>query len=189
MFSQPSDRREAGFSGTKLLLVVAVVGVLAAIAHPVLDARRTQADRASAALAETLREARRAAVSRGHDVAVTFRPGAGSYTVHYDVDGDGSVDAGEEETTHSLPDGVQLGLGGTTPHEVGPGPVTFDTDRSGGRSVVFFDSGSASEGGGVYLFAKAKEDDRVYSRLVAVERVTGWASRFAHVDGGWKRQR
>lgn len=168
---------------------MAVVGVLAALVHPGVDPERSQADAAAKSLHESLMEAHRRALGSGHEVAVTFRPGAGTYTVHADVDGDGSVDAGEREITRTLPEGVGYGIGDARPHPAGAGPVSFDLDRRGGRSVVFYGSGSASEGGGIYLVARGRESQQSYTRLLVVERTTGRTTRYAFVDGTWKHQR
>ncbi len=68
-------RQEQGFSLIEILVVIIVVGILLAVMVPntmnIINTSRVKGD--ANMLAQTLREARERAVSRGHQVAVGFQ--------------------------------------------------------------------------------------------------------------------
>lgn len=169
-------------------MTIVLFGILAGIAYPALRPDRSQVDAAMESLGSTLLRAQRLAVTRQHDVAVTFRTGQGSYVLHEDADNDGDTDPGERVVVRALGEGVAYGQGEAPAHTVGSGPVTFGLDRNGGPTVVFHRSGSASEEGGVYLAPAASRDREARAALLAVDRPTGRTSRFSFGGGSWKLQ-
>lgn len=169
-------------------MTVVLFGILASIAYPALRPERSQVDAAMETVGSTLLRAQRLAVTRQHDVAVTFRTGQGTVVLHEDADNDGLRDPSERLVARPLTDGAVFGQGGAPDHAVGGGPVTFGIDRNGGPTVVFHRSGSASEEGGVYVAPAGNRDPATRAALLVVDRPTGRTSRFSFVAGSWKLQ-
>jgi len=90
MNTQPTRTRQRGLGLVELSTVIAIVGVLAAVATPglrgVLDARRL--DGAATRLAADLQFARSEAVARNQALRFAVQPAAGCWIVHTGSAGD-----------------------------------------------------------------------------------------------------
>lgn len=177
-----------GFTLVEVLIAVAVFGILAGIAYPALSPGRSQLDASLGSLGSTIMRAQRLAVTRQHDVAVTFRVDRGTWVMHEDADNDGSIDSGERTVARSLGDGVVYGQRDAADHAVGGGPVTFDSRDYGDPTIVFHRSGSASEEGGIYVAATRGGGESATGRvgLLTVDRATGRTTRRVYRGGTWE---
>jgi len=173
-------------------MVLAIVGLLAAIALPNLDVQRYRVDSAARTLSSTLLGAQRQAVSQHHDVVVSFDLGANNLRVHSDTDNNGEVGSGERVRVVSLGENVVFGSGSAPAHSVGVGPVTFVRRSAAGHpAVTFRRSGSASEAGGAYVTSRRAVNTGTHpedSRLVTVEHSTGRPSLLRYLHGAWEQQ-
>lgn len=116
-------RKDSGFSLTELLTIIAIVGILAAIAIPNFINWRSnsQLGRAARDLYSQFQKAKIEAVRRNTFCTITFNQQVGGttfdYVVYADADQDMEYDGGEEVITSilwsSYP-GVSLDSGGVT---------------------------------------------------------------------------
>lgn len=183
--------RRAGFSIIELVLVLVVIGIAAGIALPNINITRYQVDGAMRGVGSRLLAAQRQAVTRQHDVIVSFDMAAQAVKVHEDADNDGALSGGERVVTMPLGEKVVYGRGSAGPHTIGAGPVTFTQMVAGQPSVTFHRNGSASQAGGLYMTSRRELNTGAYpadARVVEVDRATGRTSWFHFSSsGGWVR--
>ena len=183
-------RRRGGYSLAEVLTVIALIGIITAMAVPRIDVSGRQATAAEQAAGLTLTAAQRAAVARQHDVVVAFDVAAAAMRIHYDADNDGRIDGGELVRHEALGSGAVFGRAGAPAYRIGSGPVSFTRTQDGKPAVTFHRNGSASEEGGFYVTSARAEAERTprHARVVVVDRATGrptWAT--YRTEGGWKR--
>lgn len=183
-------RNQAGMTLIELVLVVSIIGIVAAFALPKIDYARYRVDSSMRGVGTALLSAQRRAVSGQYDVIVTFNQSTNGISIHEDMNNNGAVDGNER--TRGIPMGEQIviGRGSAAPHAVGPGPITFTKVVGGLPAVTFHRNGSASERGGVYLTtgrAMAGGGSPTDNRLVHIERSTGRVSWFIYRSGSWER--
>lgn len=186
-------KSERAFTLIELLIVLAMIGIVAAMAVPRLDFTRYRVDSAMQGIGTTMLVAQRLAVTRQHDVIVKFDLPGAALIVHEDADNDGVVVAGERVRRFPLGEHIVFGRGGAPPGPI-PGSgneVTFTRRVGGMPAVVFHRNGSASEAGGFYLTSKRAVSSPGYetdARGVEVERGTGRVSWYRYTSSGkWVR--
>jgi prepilin-type N-terminal cleavage/methylation domain-containing protein len=190
---RPTAERDAraGFSLMEMMVVLMIVGLGMAMVVPRINVTQQRAESAVQSVASTLMVAQRAAVSRQHDVIVAFETDQQRVRIHFDIDNDGVMDAGEAVRREPLGNAVIFGRSGTAPTitQIGAGPVSF-TGRQGGMPMVIFGrGGNASEEGGLYITTASGTSPTAYtSRAVLVDRATGRASVFRYTQSGWQRR-
>ena len=168
-FFSPSSRRR-GTTLVEIVIVLAVAGILAAVALPAL--MRTSAslrlEMAAAELASTLRLTRAYALRRGVNVAIRFRwtdDGEVSFTMYRDGDGDGvrnrdiedGIDPQEQPTRRLTRLGRRIGFGfppGSSPRDPTSGRLIDRLDdpiRFNRSDLASFGAGGTATPGTLYL--------------------------------------
>ncbi len=182
--------RPDGFTAVELVLVLVVLGVLVLLIAPRINVARIRTDAAMKGIGTTLLTAQRQAVTRQHDVIVTFDLANRSLHIHEDGNNNGAVDAGERRRAVALEEGVVFGLGGATPRPMGPGPVTYQKLIGGQPALVFHRDGSASEAAGFYLTSARAAASGAHpgdTRAIETEPGTGRVNWFSYTPPTWQR--
>jgi len=187
--SGPQLSGRAGVTLIELLIVVVIIGIVAAFALPRFDYTKYRVESSMRGVGTTLLSAQRRAVSVQHDVAITFDAGLNEIRIIEDANNNGQIDVGERTRGVVLGDYVVMGVGGAPAHPIGLGPVTFARQFAGLPALVFHRNGAASERGGVYLTSRRAMSSTEYAndaRLLEVERSTGRVS-WHRYNGAWQR--
>ncbi len=179
--------RRGGTSLFELLTVMAILGVLMAIALPRIRAGRYQADAGAIQLALALEQAQRGAISKQMPVLVRIDSANHRVQLVEDGNGDRAVTAGERARWVPLDDPARfvsppLRVGG----EAAEGAVVATRLDSVGAlpTIVFRRDGSASVTAELYLIARGKGEDY---RAVVLPRATARAEWYRYGNGTWLR--
>lgn len=187
----PPHQPRHGFTTIELLLVITVIGLLTAIAVPKIDILRYRVESGIQIVGTTLLAAQRAAVTRQHDVIVTFDEVNRRVIVHRDENNNGQVNGTEHTHAVALDDAVVFGRGGAPARAFGGAAVNFARTVNGLPAVIFHRNGSASSAGGLYLTSgRAAGGDATYARdtrALEMVRATGRAEWWRYHGSGWTR--
>ena len=184
------QQNQAGVTLIELVIVVTLIGIMAAFALPRIDYQKYRVDSSMRGIGSSILSAQRRAVSGQFDVIVTFNQSTSVIRIHEDMNNNGSVDGDERIRGIPMGDQVVIGRGGAAAHPVGPGPVTFTKRVGGTPAVTFHRNGSASERGGVYLTTRRSMlggGTVADNRLIEIERSTGRVSWYIYRGGSWER--
>ena len=183
----PTTAEGRGFTMVEVVIVLALVGIMASIAAPLLSPGRWRADSGVQELMANLNAAQRLAVLRQHDVVVTFLVDERQVRLHRDTDNSGTEDIGEDVRFLQLPETVGFGHGSAPPMTAGAEAVTFEV-HGDGPTLVFHRSGSASESGAAYLrpLEGSMSLDAEAVRAVTVVRSTGEVRCYSYRTGSWE---
>ena len=181
----------SGFTFVEMLIVVIILGMVAAFVAPKIDLTRFQVESSMQWIGLTLLAVERPAITQQHNIIVQFDQTKQSLRIHEDRNNDGLVGAGERVRAVSLGEAVVFGRGGATAMFIGPGPITFTKTVGGLPAVIFRRDGSASEAAGIYLTStRAARYSGGYlqdSRAILLDRATGRASwyRYNNSNSTW----
>jgi prepilin-type N-terminal cleavage/methylation domain-containing protein len=181
---------QSGFSLIEMLIVLVVIGLLVGITAPKIDVVKYRLEAGMQGVGMTLLAAERQAITRQHDVVVTFDVPNGVIHIFDDANNNGVKDAGERERGTALAEGVVFGRAEAPARPMGAGPVTFTKLVNGLPAVVFHRDGSASESGGFYLTStRAVESGKHLedTRSVEVARATGRATWYRYGPPAWRQ--
>ncbi len=177
-----------GFTLLELLVVMGLIGGIAAFVAPLIDADKFRMDAASLEVSTAIHAAQRKGVLRGHNVNMAFDTVNGRIYVHMDSNNDRSLQSDEQLTVIPLADDVAFGNGGAPTRSKGAKAATFSADVSGNPALRFYRNGSSNEEGIIYLTSKRSRYSRSFpqdTRAVEIERSTGRVSCFTYKSGSW----
>ena len=185
----PDDR---GFSTLEVLLVVAIMGILAVIALPRIDLYRIQANSAIQIMGTTMVAAQREALTKQHDIILTFDVPNRRMRIIWDANSNSTIDAGERSRSVPLDDRIRFGLGGAPARAFGAAPVNFTRTINGLPALIFHRNGSASGIGGFYVTSSRAVLDGTTkwnrdTRAVEIVRATGRTEWFKYNGTAWIR--
>jgi type II secretory pathway pseudopilin PulG len=182
---------EAGYTLIEVLTILAVLGIVTALAAPRIDFQRYQIDGAMQAVGSTLLAAQRTAVQAQHNVVVAFDVDSSRVRVHADGNNNLEIDGGEAVRLEPLGESVRFGRGGAPSFFSSGDAVSFSTQQGGLPAVVFYRNGAASEEGGFHLTSARATANPEYSRdtrALRIERATGRPAWFRQQSSSWKQE-
>jgi prepilin-type N-terminal cleavage/methylation domain-containing protein len=186
----PHGRRAHGFSLIELLLVISMIGILAALALPKILVDNAEVDTATRTLGMSLMVAQREAVSRQHNVLLVIDDDAHTITTVWDANNNNVADAGEKTRPFLLPERVVLGR----PSSVSALGTATESVPSmqllGDRPMLVLQrNGSVDRGVTLYLstLASMAGASAADARAVVVARATARPDRYAWTGSAWKR--
>lgn len=181
-----------GFTMLEMLLVVSIIGILAVVALPRIDLYRIQANAGVQILSTTMVAAQREALTKQHDMILTFDAGNRRMRMIWDANSNSNIDAGEKTRTIPLDTRLAFGLGGAPARAFGGAAINFNRTISGLPALVFHRNGSASGIGGFYLTSTRAVLDGTTkwnrdTRAVEIVRATGRTEWFKYNGTAWTR--
>ncbi len=185
-----SPASSAGFTLIELVMVLTVVGLVAAIALPRVDIAQYRISGAAQTVGSTLLAAQRQALSSQHDVVVIFDQTQPALRVLDDQDNNGTADNGERLRVVPLGEQVVFGRGGAPARPMGSQAIVINKTVGGLPALTFHRNGSASEAGGFYVTSRREATSGGHpgdTRAVEVERATGRPNWYRWQDNAWVR--
>jgi prepilin-type N-terminal cleavage/methylation domain-containing protein len=165
----------AGFTLIEMLIVVSIVGILAALALPRLRAASYDADAGMRTVQTTLQQAQRIAIVRQTDVMVSFDTARARVRVVYDVNNNHQLDNGEEFHWKPLESGDRFIVPPSGIQMAASAPVvgTSLSSRDGYPTVYYQRDGAMSSELELYLssYRSDKSDIRGLHARQATGRV------------------
>ena len=186
-----SDDPSAGYTLIEVLTLLAMIGIVTALAAPRLDFQRYQIDGAMQAVGSTLMAAQRQAVQEQHNVVVAVDVAGSRVRIHSDANNNLLMDGGESVRFEPLGESVRFGRGGAPSFFDVDDAVTFSGRQNGLPAVVFYRNGAASEEGGFYLTSTRAMANSGYAheaRALRIERATGRPTWFRQQSSSWKQE-
>jgi prepilin-type N-terminal cleavage/methylation domain-containing protein len=178
-----------GVTLIEMVLVFVLVGILAGLAIPIVNAPGFRADAEARNTRTVLEMAQRLAITHQYNVVVSFDTVKMRIRVLEDTNNNSVADAGERVTWHGFEYGMKFatppsnaGLNGTT----ATGAITGTNliSLSGMPSIVFLRSGSASTDAQIYLTSPRPYTDDF--RGISVTQSTGRTTYSRYLHSLWR---
>jgi prepilin-type N-terminal cleavage/methylation domain-containing protein len=179
-----------GFTLIEILSVIALMGVLIAIAGPRIDLAYYRLSGAMSDVASRLFVAQRTALQSQHDVVVAFDASGSRIRIHQDLNNNHRVDSGEAAVWEALPEGIRFGRGSAAAMGAYSEAVSLDATQDGYPALTFLRNGSASEEAVVYLTSQRALSSSEYvkdARAIRVQRSTGRPTLYRYDSPDWER--
>ncbi|MEP6494023.1 MAG: prepilin-type N-terminal cleavage/methylation domain-containing protein [bacterium] len=175
-FSRTKHRTlRPAFTLAEMMVVVVISGMMIALAIPRIDTTRYKADAVGQIVRTTLQNASRTAVTRQHDMIVSFDTVGERIRTIYDANNNGSATAGERVTYRGLDNGILFtdpsvnGVSGTSIHSPISGSSIVVV--SGMPTLTFHRDGSVSSDAEIYVSIAAR-GPKMY-RAIVLTQATG----------------
>jgi prepilin-type N-terminal cleavage/methylation domain-containing protein len=169
------SRLRRGFTLAEIMVVVVISGMMIALAIPRVDTTKWRADAIATIVRTTLQYAQRQAITRQHDMVVSFDTTGERIRTFWDGDNSGSLNGTERVTWRGLDVGVLFtdptvkGLSGTTiTRPVNGGQIGTLT---GYPTVTFHRDGSVSTDAEIYI--KVAAHGPPWYRAIRLTQATG----------------
>jgi len=165
----------SAFTLAELMIVVAISGMMIALAIPRIDTTKYKADAIAQIIRTTLQNASRTAVTRQHDMIVSFDTVGERIRQHWDANNDGLVTTGERVIYRGLDNGILFtdpavnGVSGTAIHS----PITGSAVAvvGGMPTITFHRDGSVSSDAEIYVSIAARGPK--WYRALVLTQATG----------------
>jgi prepilin-type N-terminal cleavage/methylation domain-containing protein len=182
----------AGITLIEIMIVIVVIGLVAAVAMPRFNLEGYKVTAAARGITAALSYAQRLAVTLQHNVVVAFDSAGSQIRVHEDDNNNGVIDPGERVTSTPLENGVVFGRGSAAPLTYTTGAsgtqtFNFTLSQGGLPAITFRRDGSASENGGFYLDTRKglSINNTNWVRAGEVIRSTGRVIWYNYATGAW----
>ncbi len=168
-----------GVTLLELMIVIVMIGILAAIAMSRLDWKRYQADAAGRGAMAELASAQRLALSLQANILISF-PDSLRMKLVEDADNNGNLNGTERTRYYVLDNNFRFGKA-TAPDLPSPETATTFT------TMTFHRDGSADKSATLYLHGPGSDPNCIHCRAVAINRATGRVVWYTYASGAWKR--
>lgn len=170
-----SGRRPA-FTIIETILVLVIAGLMVTLAIPHIDSSKYRADAVAEIVRTTLQDAQRQAITRQHDMVVSFDTTGEQIRVLWDANDDGLITTGERTSFR----GLDVGILFTDPSVKGVSGTSITKPVSGAAiatltgfpTVTFHRDGSVSTDAEIYVSIAARGPQKIY-RAITLTQATG----------------
>jgi Tfp pilus assembly protein FimT len=191
----PAVSHTAKFSMLEVMLAITLAGILMALVIARVDVNQMQANSTVQMLTATMVASQREAITRQHDMILTFDQLNRRVRVIWDLNSSGTADPGEHTRMVNLDSRITFGLGGVPARAFGIQPINFNKTTGGLPALIFHRNGSASGVGGFYItttraIAAAAKGSLTYAddtRAIEIVRATGRSESFRYSSPNWIR--
>ena len=183
----PGLRPESAFTVIELMIVIAIIGIVAAFAYPKVNFTQFRVDAAARTVRVALQNAERLAVTRQYDVVVSFDTVNSRIRILEDNNNNAIVDAGEHVIYAQLEDSVHFAV----PPAGLSGPVGSPISGSsikpvdGMPTMIFHRDGAASSDAEIYITSRRADHNDF--RCVRVIQSTGRTLWWRYLNDTWEQ--
>jgi len=164
-----------GFTLVETMIVVVISGLMISLALPRVDTSKYKADAVAQIVRTTLQNASRLAITRQHDIIVSFDTTGERIRTVFDANNDGQITTGERVTYRGLDVGVLFsdpsvrGVSGSAIHTPVSGAAI--SLLNGFSTVTFHRDGSVSSDAEIYVSIAGR--GRKLYRAIVLTQATG----------------
>lgn len=180
-------RPNRAFTVIELMIVIAIIGIVAAFAYPKVNFTQFRVDAAARTVRVALQNAERLAVTRQYDVVVSFDTVNSRIRILEDNNNNATIDAGEHVIYAPLEDSVHFSVPPTGISGSVGGPINGGTIKTvdGMPTLIFHRDGAASSDADIYITSKRASSDDY--RCVRVIQSTGRTLWWRYLNGTWEQ--